>query len=193
LLVASGLFLHSLVKLTALDVGFDRNNVLLVHANLHHAKVAPEQQPAMFEEIEGRLRALPGAVSASRAVMTPVSDFVWNNHLQVDTPNPPTGKNALAFFNFISPGYLGTMRTPLLAGRNFNAGDVQTAPLVAIVNETLARRFFPKGDALGKYFRSSRNWASRHHPSRSLDSPKMPSTNRCVRMPAPPRTSRLRK
>jgi putative ABC transport system permease protein len=153
LLVASGLFLRSLVKLAALDVGFDRNNVLLVHANLHHAKVAPEQQPAMFEEIEGRLRALPGAVSASRAVMTPVSDFVWNNHLQVDTPNPPTGKNALAFFNFISPGYLGTMRTPLLAGRNFNAGDVQTAPLVAIVNETLARRFFPKGDALGKYFR----------------------------------------
>jgi putative ABC transport system permease protein len=153
LLVASGLFLRSLVKLIALDVGFDRNNVLLVHANLHHAKVAPEQQPAMFEEIESRLRTLPGAVSASRAVMTPVSNFVWNNHLQVDTPNPPTGKNALAFFNFISPGYLGTMRTPLLAGRNFNDGDVQTAALVAIVNETLARRFFPKGDALGKYFR----------------------------------------
>jgi putative ABC transport system permease protein len=153
LLVASGLFLRSLVKLISLDVGFDRNNVLLVHANLQHAKVAPEQQPAMFEEIESRLRTLPGAVSASRAVMTPVSDFVWNNHLQVDTPNPPTGKNALAFFNFISPGYLGTMRTPLLAGRNFNDGDVQTAPLVAIVNETLARRFFPEGDALGKYFR----------------------------------------
>jgi putative ABC transport system permease protein len=153
LLVASGLFLRSLVKLIDLDVGFDRNNVLLVHANLHHAKVAPEQQPAMFEEIETRLRMLPGVVSASRAVMTPVSDFVWNNHLQVETPNPPTGKNALAFFNFISPRYLGTMRTPLLAGRDFNGGDVQTAPLVAIVNETLARRFFPKGDALGKYFR----------------------------------------
>ncbi len=153
LLVASGLFLRSLVKLVTLDVGFDRNNVLLVHANLHNAKVAPENQPAMFEEMERRLRAIPGVVSASRAVMTPVSDFVWNNHLQVETPNPPTGQNALAFFNFVSPGYLGTMRTPLLAGRNFNEGDSKTAAPVAIVDETLARKFFPKGEALGKYFR----------------------------------------
>ena len=153
LLVASGLFLRSLVKLVTLDVGFDRNNVLLVHANLHNAKVTPENQPAMFEEMERRLRAIPGVVSASRAVMTPVSDFVWNNHLQVETPNPPTGQNALAFFNFVSPGYLGTMRTPLLAGRNFNEGDSKTAAPVAIVDETLARKFFPKGEALGKYFR----------------------------------------
>ena len=153
LLVASGLFLRSLVKLVTMDVGFDRNNVLIVHANLHTAKVAPDQQPAMFDEIENRLRTLPGVVSASRSVMTPVSNYVWNSDLDVDTPNAPTGDAALAFFNFISPGYFGTVRTPLLAGRNFNDGDTKTAPLVAVVNETLARRFFPAGDALGKYFR----------------------------------------
>jgi putative ABC transport system permease protein len=153
LLVASGLFLRSLVKLVTMDVGFDRNNVLIVHANLHNAKVAPEQQPAMFDEIENRLRTLPGVVSASRSVMTPVSNYVWNSDLDVDVPNAPTGDAALAFFNFISPGYFGTVRTPLLAGRNFNDGDAKTAPLVAVVNETLARRFFPAGDALGKYFR----------------------------------------
>ncbi len=153
LLVASGLFLRSLVKLVTMDVGFDRNNVLIVHANLHNAKVAPDQQPAMFDEIESRLRTLPGVVSASRSVMTPVSNYVWNNELEVDTPNAPTGDAALAFFNFVSPGYLGTLRTPLLAGRNFNEGDTKTAPLIAIVNETLARKFFRNGEALGKYFR----------------------------------------
>ena len=153
LLVASGLFLRSLVKLVTMDVGFDRNNVLIVHANLHNAKMAPDQQPAMFDEIESRLRTLPGVVSASRSVMTPVSNYVWNNELEVDTPNAPTGDAALAFFNFVSPGYLGTLRTPLLAGRNFNEGDTKTAPRIAIVNETLARKFFPNGDALGKYFR----------------------------------------
>jgi putative ABC transport system permease protein len=153
LLVASGLFLRSLVKLVTMDVGFDRNNVLIVHANLHNARVPPEQQPAMFDEVENRLRALAGVVSAGRSVMTPVSNYVWNNNLDVDTPNAPTGDAALAYFNFISPGYLGTVRTPLLAGRNFKDGDSKTAPLVAIVNETLARRFFPNGDALGKYFR----------------------------------------
>ena len=153
LLVASGLFLRSLVKLVTMDVGFDRNNVLIVRANLHNAKVPTEQQPAMFDEIESRLRTLPGVVSASRSVMTPVSNYVWNSDLEVDTPNAPTGDAALAFFNFISPGYLGTVRTPLFAGRNFNDGDTKTAPRVAVVNETLARKFFPNGDALGKYFR----------------------------------------
>jgi predicted permease len=153
LLVASGLFLRSLVKLVTMDVGFDRNNVLIVRANLHNAKVPAEQQPAMFDEIEGRLRTLPGVVSASRSVMTPVSNYVWNSDLEVDTPNAPTGDAALAFFNFISPGYLGTVRTPLFAGRNFNDGDTKTAPRVAVVNETLARKFFPNGNALGKYFR----------------------------------------
>ena len=153
LLVASGLFLRSLVKLVTLDIGFDRNNVLLVHANLRNAKVPPEKQPAMFEDIESRLRSVPGVVSAGRSLITPVSNFVWNNILQVDIPNPPTGDNAVAFFNFISPGYFGTIRTPLLAGRNFNDGDLKTAQQVAIVNETLARKFFPNGDALGKYFR----------------------------------------
>jgi putative ABC transport system permease protein len=153
LLVASGLFLRSLVKLVTLDVGFDRNNVLIVHANLHTAKVPEEQQVAMFNDIETRLRSLPGVVSASRSVMTPVSNYIWNNILKVDTPNPPTGDNALAYFNFVSTEYFETLRTPLLAGRNFDQRDAATSPKVAVVNETLARTFFPNGDALGKYFR----------------------------------------
>jgi len=153
LLVASGLFLRSLVKLITMDIGFDRSNVLIVHADLHTAKVAPEQQPAMFEDIENRLRTLPGVVSAGRSLITPVSNRIWNNALQVDTPNPPTGEDAVAFFNFISTGYFETLRTPLLTGRNFNGSDTKTSAHVAIVNETLARRFFSNANPVGKFFR----------------------------------------
>lgn len=153
LLVASGLFLRSLVKLVTMDIGFDRNNVLLVGANLHTAKIAIEQQTAMFEEIEVRLRNLPGVVSAGRSVITPVSNRIWNNVLQVDTPNPPKGDDAVAFFNFISSGYFETLRTPLLAGRNFNGSDTKTSVQVAIVNETLARKFYAKENPVGKFFR----------------------------------------
>ena len=153
LLVASGLFLRSLVKLVTMDIGFDRNNVLIVHADLHTAKVAPELQPAMFEDIENRLRTLPGVVSAGRSVITPVSNRIWNNALQVDTPNPPRGEDAVAFFNFISTGYFETLRTPLLAGRNFNDNDTKTSAQVAVVNETLARRFFSNANPVGKFFR----------------------------------------
>jgi putative ABC transport system permease protein len=153
LLVGSGLFLRSLVRLVTLDLGFDRNNVLLVGANLNTAKVPAEQQPAMFEEIERRLRALPGAVSAGRSIITPVSGQIWNNFLEVDMPNPPTGDDALANFNYISPGYFETMHTPLLVGRNFNESDTKTSAQVAVVSESLARRFFPNLNPVGKVFR----------------------------------------
>lgn len=153
LLVVSGLFLRSLVKLVTMDIGFDRNNVLLVRADLQTAKVAPEQQPAMFDDIEGRLRALPGVVSASRSLLTPVSNRIWNDILQVDTPKAPTGDDALVNFNFISPGYFETLRTPLLAGRYFNDSDTKTSAKVAIINEAVARKFFPNSNPVGKFFR----------------------------------------
>jgi len=153
LLVASGLFLRSLVKLVTMDIGFDRSNVLLVSANLHTAKVAAAEQPAMFDDVESRLRSLPGVISASRSILTPVSNRMWNNEIKVDTPNPPSGDNALVNFNFISPSYFETMRTPLLAGRGFNEEDTKTSTQVAIVNESVGKRFFPGVNPIGKFFR----------------------------------------
>ncbi len=153
LLVVAGLFLRSFLKLVTLDLGFDRQNVLIVGTNLKIAKIPPEQYQPTYQEIEKRLRSLPGVVSASRSVMTPISNFIWNNILQMDSPNAPTGDDAVAYFNFVSPGYFETLRSPLQAGRDFNDGDTKTSPQVAIVNETLARKFFPNANALGKYFR----------------------------------------
>jgi putative ABC transport system permease protein len=152
LLVASGLFLRSFVKLATLDIGFDRKNVLVVHADLHTAKVPPEQWLVTYEQIEARLHSLPGVVSSGRSVMTPISGFEWNQFVHTDSPNSPTGDNALVYFNYISPGYFKTMRTPLLAGRNFNDHDTKASTQVAIINQTMARRFFPNTDPLGTYF-----------------------------------------
>jgi len=152
LLVASGLFLRSFVKLSTLDIGFDRNNVLIVHADLHTAKVPPEERLITYEQVESRLRALPGVISAGRSVMTPISGFEWNEFVRTDSPNPPKGDDALVYFNFISPGYFETMRTPLMAGRGFNDHDTKTSTKVAIINQTMARKFFPNTDPLGKYF-----------------------------------------
>jgi putative ABC transport system permease protein len=153
LLVVAGLFLRSIVKLVTLDIGFDRTNVLLVNTNLKTAHIPEQQWPAIYEEIENRLRSLPGVISVSRSIMTPISNFEWNNYIKADTPNAPTGDASLAFFNFISPAYFDTLRTPLLAGRGFNANDTKTAPQVAIVNETVARKFFATANPVGKTFR----------------------------------------
>ncbi len=153
LLVAAGLFLRSFAKLATLDLGFDRNNVLIVSTNLNTAKIPRDLQFSTCEAIEGRLRALPGVTSAGRSVMTPVSGSGWNGLIQSEWSTALTRRRSIAWFSFVSPGYFQTLHMTLLAGRNFNSGDTHTAPAVVIVNQTLARRFFPNLNPIGKTFR----------------------------------------
>ncbi len=153
LLVTAGLFLRSFVKLVTQDIGFDPHDVLLVSADLKTAKIPPERQPATYEDIESRLRSLPGVVSAGRSETTPVSGYTWNNNVKVDSPDSPKGDDALVNFNYVSPGYFGTMRSPILAGRNFDETDTSTSTRVAIINSTVARKFFHSENPVGKYFK----------------------------------------
>ena len=152
-LVVAGLFLRSLVKLITLDLGFDRSNVLTVNANLKGANIQPERRLVVYDEIESRLHSLPGVVSVGRSSRIPISNYEWTQRVEVDTSNPPKGDDAQVYFNFISPGYFQTLRTPLLAGRKFNDRDTKTSVQVAIVNETFAHRFLPNRSPIGAYFR----------------------------------------
>jgi len=154
LLVAAGLFLRSFAKLATLDIGFDRNSVLMVGTNLKTARVPPDQQLATYDQIESQMRALPGVVSVGRSVMTPVSGAGWNNFIHTEWSKALTGDDSVVWFNFISPGFFGTLRMTLLAGRNFSGSDTKTSLAVAIVNQTLAHRFFPNLDPVGKTFRT---------------------------------------
>jgi putative ABC transport system permease protein len=153
LLVSAGLFLRSMVKLATLDIGFDRNSVLLVNANLKVARIAPERRLEIYDEIEALMQKVPGVISVGRSWRTPVTGYEWNEYVSVDSPNAPKGDDSLVYFNYVSPGYFVTLHTPLLAGRDFQVSDAKTAPGVAVVNETLARKFFPGANAVGKTFR----------------------------------------
>jgi putative ABC transport system permease protein len=153
LLVSAGLFVRSFRNLLTVDTGFDRSNVLLVEMDLHNAHIAADQQSAYCDQILGRLQAIPGVLSVSQSVMTPISGTQWNNDVTVDGPNAPTGDDALVFMNYVTPGYLATMRSPLLAGRNFDEHDTSASPHITIINETMARRFFGSASPIGKYFR----------------------------------------
>jgi putative ABC transport system permease protein len=154
LLVAAGLFLRSFQKLVKLDLGFDRDSVLLVSANLKATHIAADRRLTTYDEIETRLRPIPGVLSASRSYNTPISGFAWNGMVTSDAPNAPKGDDTLTYFNFISPRYFGTLRTPLVSGRNFTDYDTKTAPKVAIINQTMARKFFPGLDPVGRTFQS---------------------------------------
>jgi predicted permease len=164
LLVAAGLLLRSFVKLATLDVGFDRNNVLLVATHLKPAKEPPDRWIATYEEIASRLKALPGVLSVGYSNITPISgDLFEFGNVQSDwfkLSTPLTSSTSLkanpdapVCANFISPGYIPTLRMKLLAGRNFTSADLETSSGVAIVNQTFSRRFFPHLNSVGRIFR----------------------------------------
>lgn len=149
LLVVSGLFLRSLKKLTVLDLGFDRGNVLLVNANLRPANLPSGGHQAVPAEIENRLREIPGVLSVAQSSRVPISNSESAGPLLVDRPNAPKGPDAVVWMNHISPGYFETMREPLLAGRNFDSSDNASSAPVAIVNEAFARKFLPGMNVVG--------------------------------------------
>jgi putative ABC transport system permease protein len=165
LLVGTGLFVRNFWKLTRLDPGFDRSNVLLIETNVRNAhsviaEVGSGRAPAdahiaLYTQMLDRLKSLPGVVSASQSFRTPISGLTWNENILVEGYRRRKGPDVddSVYFNWITPGYFTTLRSPILRGRNFDARDSATAPHVAIVNETMARRYFPNRDALGQYFR----------------------------------------
>jgi len=153
LLVGAGLFLRSFVKLVTLDIGFDRENVLMMHAEARTAGIQPAKWMATWDEIERRLSTQPGVLSASRCLLTPVSGSEWNQNVHADSPNSPAGDASLVYLNAVTPAYFRTLRIPLLAGRGFSVGDTATSPKVALINQTMARKFYSNLNPVGRFFR----------------------------------------
>lgn len=156
LLVVAGLFVRSLIHLTSIDTGFDKHNVLAFSldsstANLPHHSPDEIRSVRLQEQIEARVQAIPGVQSDSFAFFT-FNQGSWSD-LVLFQGVPRTPENAdQVFFNNIGNGFFSTMGIPLLAGRTFTAQDTQNSPKVAVINESMARRFFPNGSAVGHRF-----------------------------------------
>jgi predicted permease len=156
LLVFAGLFVHSLIHLTSIDTGFDKHNVLIFSldsstANLPHGTPDEIRDVRLQEQIEARVQTIPGVQSDSFAFFT-FNEGAWSDEVlfQGVTRTPENGDQA--FFNITGNGYFSTMGIPLVEGRTFNAQDMQNSPKVAVINETMAHRFFPNGSAVGHRF-----------------------------------------
>jgi predicted permease len=148
----SALFLRSYTHLAGLDPGFDREGVLVVGLDSSRTGVAPEARAALYERTLAALLAVPGVVAAAQSTVVPVSGSTWRYSVRVPGQEPQASGDDGAFYNFVTPGYFGTLGTRLLRGRDFAATDAVGTERVAIVNETLARRFFPGQDPIGQHF-----------------------------------------
>jgi predicted permease len=150
LVLGAGLLLGTFRRLATLDPGFRSEGVLLASLGLRGAGLPDERLPELKREILEAVRATPGVRSASASAITPVSGAAWNGRVVVDGYAPARRDDDLVFFNSVSEGFFATMGTPLLAGRDFDRGDVAGSEPVAVINEAMARRFFGGASPLGR-------------------------------------------
>ena len=154
LLVGAGLLIRSLIGLQRVEPGLDPEGVFTARVVLPGGSRAYDEDPhrvAFFEELLERLRSLPGVVSASAIQWLPLSGQSSATDFKIEgLPEPPPGEWPVTAIRVISPDYFRTVRTPLLKGRTFTERDNADAPAVAVVNKTLADRFWPGDDPIGK-------------------------------------------
>jgi predicted permease len=151
LLVASTLLLVSFVKLQQASPGFDPAGGAAAVVNLPAVRYATAAQQTMFyERVIDELRAQQGVTHAAAATGLPLGGFGARSPYGVGgRPQLPLPQRPLASLNVVSDDYFAMLRIPLVEGRAFTRGDRQGAPGVCIINESLARRLFPGGSALG--------------------------------------------
>jgi putative ABC transport system permease protein len=154
LLVGSGLLLESFARLRGVDPGFRADHVLTVRVDAPVTKYGEfTKRSAFFERVLERVRALPGVRAAGFTSALPLT---WEGGSSGFTPEgvaPRPDVPWSANNRVVTSGYFEAMRIPLRRGRLFQDADGAHAPLVAIVNETMARKFWPNQDALGKRFK----------------------------------------
>ena len=153
-LVAAGLFTRSLTSAESIDLGYDPHNVLNVSMD---PKLQGYDQPraeAFFRELVNRAKTLPGVESASLSFSVPLGYYSDGAGVYVDgQANQTTDKRVPgAGYNCVSPDYFQTMRMKIVEGRAFTDGDTATSQPVAIINQTMAKRFWPNQDAVGQSF-----------------------------------------
>jgi putative ABC transport system permease protein len=149
LLLGAGLLIQSLLHLTRVDPGFNPNHVLTFQLDSPAGKQGA-QVPRFFREVVGRMIALPGVSSASAVASLPLTGDNISASIETEGEPTPTGSRPSADFNAVEPNYFRTLGIALVAGRDFD--DSKSTPVV-IVNQTLARRFFPNQDPIGKHVR----------------------------------------
>jgi putative ABC transport system permease protein len=151
LLVGTGLFLRSLGNAHDIDLGFDPRGVVMASVDLGLQHYEDERGRVFFRQLSERLRAIPGVESVGCANMIPFDFNINTNDVAPEGYQPPPGGGYPSVDrNVVSAGYFTTMRVPLLDGRDFSETDTADSPPVVIINETLARRFWPDDRAVGK-------------------------------------------
>jgi predicted permease len=152
LLVGAGLLTVSLRNLENQQFGFETQGRLIVRINPALAGYSPERLPVLYQQLQERFSRIPGVLSASLALRTPFDNWNWNTVITVAGRAPAADPNDdNANYDWVSAHYFETMGTHLLRGRGIDEHDIPTSHHTAVINQALARKFFPNEDPIGRH------------------------------------------
>lgn len=152
LLAGAGLLIRSFFNLQATNLGFDPSRLLVLYQFLPRSTYTePQKQRDFYRQMLPKLAALPGVSSVGGANPPPFSGYDWNASFRMENePERGPGTHPEASYVTVTPNYFRTMRIPLRSGRDIEDRDNETAPLVALVNETFVRRYVTNGNPIGQ-------------------------------------------
>jgi putative ABC transport system permease protein len=155
LLVGAGLLVRSFLALMKTDAGFNPDSLLTMTLILPNTKYREENQRAAFySDLVNRVKAIPGVQSTAVVNYLPLGGSNSSDSFLVEgVPEPPLGQELDGRYRVCTPDYFQTMGITLIKGRGFTDYDKAGAPPVVIVNETLARQYWPNDDPIGKRIR----------------------------------------
>jgi predicted permease len=153
-LVGAGLMIQSFLRLKRVNIGLDAHNVLTANVSLPRIKYKDEQRIAFYKQLLERMRNLPGIEAASATGTLPLGGGGWGRSLTVEGfPVLSVGQAPSIQHTVVTPDYFRTMGIPLLSGRDFNDADAKGSADVTIIDERLAREYWPNESPIGKRIR----------------------------------------
>jgi len=154
LLIVAGLFARSLNKAQQTNLGFDPSHVVNFGMDPSEIGYSAAQAKVFYKNLLDRVRAMPGVEFASTAASVPMGYYGDGDSVEIEGYQPPQGQsNPTMGYNAISPDYFKTMQIPMVSGRVFTEADNETAPFVAIINEHLAKKYWPNQDPVGHHLK----------------------------------------
>src|SRR4029077_4306364 len=158
LLAGTGLLLQSLVKIRNASPGFNTSVVSSV-VDLFSAGYNPDRAKVFHTQLLDRVRMLPGVESAALTRVIPFSYNTFSSApIEIDGYQPPPNEQPTAEYNEVTEGYFTTLGIPIVSGREFMRTDDENAPLLAIINETMAAKYWAGKDPVGQRLKAKDRW-----------------------------------
>jgi predicted permease len=159
LLIAAGLLAKSFLKLQHVSPGFDMKNLLVTRLSLSDKEYSkPDMVSAFYDQLSTRIASLPGVQSVSATSALPLSGSnVRINFTISGRPALSLAEQPITQYRMIGPNYFRTMKIPMKSGRDFGSNDIRKSEPVAIINETLANRYWPHDSPVGAHIKIDDN------------------------------------